>query len=184
MQYVWIALAVLAVGILLWLMFTQRRLVALDENIRNALSQIGVQLSSRFDALTSLLELTRGYAAHESETLLEVIRARRSVINAASTPADVAAQESVFTEAMGRIHVVAEQYPDLKASQNYQQTMGAVERYENMVRSSRLIYNDSVTKLNRAIRMFPTSLVAGMLGFKPREYLQTDEAKTERPDMR
>ena len=174
----------LVILLLLWLISTQRKLVALDENITNALSQIGVQLSSRFDALTSLLELTQGYAEHESETLRETIAARRSVITAASSAADVAEQENVITEALGKISMVAEQYPDLKANQNYMQTMSAVEKYEDSLRAARLVYNDSVTKLNRTVRMFPTSLVAGMLGFKMRDYLDTEQEKTARPVMK
>lgn len=182
----WIAIIVAAIVIvaILWLISTQRKLVVLDENINNALSQIGVQLSSRFDALTSLLELTQGYAAHESETLRETIAARRSVITASSSAKDVAEQENLITEALGKISMVAEQYPDLKANQNYMQTMEAVEKYENSVRASRLVYNDSVTKLNRAVRMFPTSLIAGMLGFKMRDYLETEQEKTARPVMK
>lgn len=179
-----IIIAALVVILILWLISTQRKLVVLDENISNALSQIGVQLSSRFDALTSLLELTQGYAQHEAETLRETIAARRSVITPASSAADITAQENLITEALGKISMVAEQYPDLKANQNYMQTMSAVEKYEDSLRAARLIYNDSVTKLNRAVRMFPTSIVAGMLGFKMREYLETEQEKTARPVMK
>jgi LemA protein len=179
-----IVLVVIIVLIVLWVISTQRKLVILDENISNAMSQIGVQLSSRFDALTALLELTKGYAKHESETLIETIKSRRSVITAQSTPDEVIRQENVITEALGRIAMVSEQYPDLKANQNYIKTMNAVETFENMVRTSRLIYNDSVTKLNREIRMFPVSLVAGMLGFHPREYLKDQPEKADMPSMK
>ncbi|WP_051015703.1 LemA family protein [Desulfitobacterium dichloroeliminans] len=165
-------------------MSTQRRLVVLDENINNAMSQIGVQLSSRFDALTALLDLTKGYAKHESETLIETIKSRRSVITAKSTPNEVLRQEGIIAEALGRIAMVAEQYPELKANETYAETMDAVNTYENLVRNSRLIYNDSVTKLNREIRMFPVLLIAGMLGFRQRDYLQEQEGKTVMPSMK
>ena len=168
----------------IWAISTQRKLVVMDENINNAMSQIGVQLSSRFDALTALLDLTKGYAAHESQTMIETIKSRRSVITAKSTPEDVLAQEGVISEALGRIAMVAEQYPDLKSSQNYIKCMDAVDSYEKMVRTSRLIYNDSVTKLNRELRMFPTSLLAGMLGFRQRDYLETNDVKADVPKMR
>ncbi len=167
-----IAILAIAAVIALWVISTQRKLVVLDENISNAMSQIGVQLSGRFDALTALLDLAKGYARHESETLIEIIKSRRSVITAKSTPNDVLRQEGVISEALGRIAMVTEQYPELKANQNYTKTMDAVETFENMVRTSRLIYNDSVTKLNREIRMFPVSAIAGMLGFRQREYLE------------
>ena len=176
-------LAVVAV-IAIWFMSTQRRLVVLDENINNAMSQIGVQLSSRFDALTALLDLTKGYAKHESETLIETIKSRRSVITAKSTPDDVLRQEGVISEALGRIAMVSEQYPELKADKNYLKTMDAVQTFENMVRTSRLIYNDSVTKLNREIRMVPVSMIAGMMGFKQRDYLEEQPAKADMPSMK
>ena len=79
---------------------------------------------------------------------------------------------------------VAESYHDLKANQNYIKTMDSVNEYENKVRQSRLIYNDSVTKLNRQIRMFPTSLVAGMLGFSKRTYLGAEQEKAQMPNMK
>ncbi|MGI5997698.1 MAG: LemA family protein [Lutispora sp.] len=170
--------------IILWVISTQRKLVILDENVSNAMSQIGVQLSSRFDALTALLDLTKGYAKHESETLIETIKSRRSVITAKSTPEDVLHQEGVISEALGRIAMVTEQYPELKANQTYIKTMGAVETFENMVRTSRLIYNDSVTKLNREIRMFPVSMIAGILGFRQRDYLEEQTAKADMPSMK
>jgi LemA protein len=93
-------------------------------------------------------------------------------------------QEGIITEALGRIAMVAEQYPELKANQSYIKTMDAVQTYENMVRTSRLIYNDSVTKLNREIRMFPVSLIAGMLGFRQRDYLEEQSAKADMPSMK
>jgi LemA protein len=168
----------------LWVISTQRRLVVLDENISNAMSQIGVQLSSRFDALTALLDLTKGYAQHESETMIETVKSRRSVITAKSTPEDVLHQEGVISEALGRIAMVTERYPELKADRNYIKTMDAVETFENMVRTSRLIYNDSVTKLNREIRMFPVSMIAGMLGFRQKEYLVEQASKADMPSMK
>ena len=177
-----IILVVIIIGI--WVISTQRKLVVLDENTSNAMSQIGVQLSSRFDALTALLDLTKGYAKHESETIIQTIKSRRSVITAKSTPDDVIRQEGVISEALGRIAMVTEQYPELKANENYAKTMDAVQTFENMVRTSRLIYNDSVTKLNREIRMFPVSMVAGMLGFKQKAYLEEQAGKTAMPSMK
>lgn len=165
--------------IVFWVFSVQRRLVVLDENVSNAMSQIGVQLSSRFDALIALLELTKGYAGHENEVLIETVKSRRIVITAKSTPDDVLHQEGVISEALNRIAMATEQYPELKADRNYIRTMDAVETFKNMMRTSRLIYNDSVAKLNREIRMFPVSLIAGMLGFRQKEYLVEQAAKEE-----
>lgn len=182
MIYVIIGIAVVAV-IVIWLVSVQRSLAVLDENINNAMSQIGVQLSSRFDALTALLDLTKGYAEHEYKTISDVIKQRRSIV-ANSSPSEVDAQENIITDAMSRIMAVAESYPDLKANQQYAITMDSVNKYETAVRQSRLIYNDTVTKLNRKIRMFPTSLIAGMFGFKSRDYLEADSAKSDMPSMK
>lgn len=169
--------------LVLWFISTQQALAMLDENINNAMSQIGVQLSSRWDALSALLDLTKGYAEHEYKTLSETIKARRPV-TADSSAKDAAEQENLLIGAMSRIMAVAEQYPTLKADASYQKTMDSVNQYEGMVRQSRLIYNDSVTKLNRRIRMFPTSLVAGMLGFAKRDYLEANETKADMPSMK
>lgn len=170
--------------LVLWAVSCQRRLAVLDENVNNAMAQIGVQLSSRFDALTALLDLVKGYADHELQTLTKTVIARRSVINSASAPEEVLDQEGVITDALKRISIVAERYPELKASENYSKCMNAVDSYENMVRTSRLIYNDSVTKLNRELRMFPASILGRALGFKQRSYLEEPEGKADMPVMK
>lgn len=178
-----IILGAIIAFLVVWVISVQRRLVIMDENINNAMSQVGVQLSSRFDALSALLDLTKGYADHEARTLIETVKSRRSVITATSKPDDVLKQEGVISEALGRISMVAEQYPELKSNENYAKCMNAVDSYERMVRTSRLIYNDSVTKLNRELRMFPTFLLAKMFGFSPREYLEAVEEKAGMPGM-
>ena len=101
-----ILVAIIAI-LVLWFISVQRKLVVMDENINNSMSQIGVQLSSRWDALTALLDLTKGYAEHEYKTISDTIKMRTS-INAKSTAADVNAQENILTEAMGKIMAVAE----------------------------------------------------------------------------
>lgn len=178
-----ITIAVFVAVIVLWVISTKRRLVVLNENISNAMSQIGVQLSIRFDALMALLDLTKGYTGQESETLIETMKSRRCMITAKSKTDDVLYQEVIIAEVLGRVAMVTEQYPNLKANQNYIKTMDAVKTFENMVRTSRLIYNDSVTKLNREIRMFPVLMIAGMLGFRQREYL-VEQGNTDMLSMR
>lgn len=178
-----IFLAAIIVIAVLWFISTQRKLVAMDENINNAMSQIGVQLSSRWDALTALLDLTKGYAEHEYKTISDTIKMRTS-ISSKSSVKDVDAQENILTEAMGKIMAVAESYPELKANENYIKTMDSVNEYEEMVRKSRLVYNDSVTKLNRTIRMFPTSIVAGILHIVSRDYLEASDKKADMPSMK
>lgn len=161
--------------LILWAVGVRRRLAAMEENVNSAMSQIGVQLSSRFDALSALLELTKGYAVRESQPPIETVRSRRSAITGKSTPEDVLKQEGVISEALDWIAMVAEQYPELKADEGYSKCMAAVDSYEKMVCTSRLIYNDSVTKLNRELRMFPTALLGGLFGFRQRAYLEAVE---------
>ncbi|WP_398443558.1 LemA family protein [Sedimentibacter sp.] len=175
-----ITIIVIVAVIVLWIISTRRRLAVLDENIGNAMSQIGVQLSSRFDALTALLDLTKGYAGHESETLIETIKSRRIVITTKSTPDDVMRQEGIISEVLDKIAVVTEQHPELKTNQEFIKNIDAVQIFENMLRTSRLIYNNCAAKLNREIRIFPVSMVVGMLGFGQKEYFveQTDNAYT------
>ncbi len=178
-----IIVAIIVAILVIWFISEQRKLVVMDENINNAMSQIGVQLSSRWDALTALLDLTKGYAEHEYKTISDTIKMRTS-IHAGSSAKDVNAQENMLVEAMGKIMAVAESYPELKANENYIKTMDSVNQYEEMVRKSRLVYNDSVTKLNRTIRMFPTSIAACLLRIESREYLQSDEKKSDMPSMK
>ena len=178
-----IVLVVIVLLLVLWVIGEQRRLVSLDEMVTNAMNQIGVQVTSRFDALTGLLDLVKGYNEHEYKTLSDVIKMRTS-IGASSTASDVNKEQGIFTETLGKIMAVAEAYPDLKSNTNYQNLMNSLNDYEEKVRKARLVYNDTVTKLNRSIRMFPTSLIAPMLGIGQREYLATDERKQEMPSMK
>lgn len=99
------------------------------------------------------------------------------MITAKSTPEDVLCQEGVISEALDIVAMVTEQYPELKEKQTYIKTMDAVQTFENKVRTSRLIYNDSVTKLNREIRLFPVSMIASMLGFQQRDYIWEQTAR-------
>lgn len=176
--------AAIAIVVLLVMFFisAQRRLVSADEICGNSLSQIGVQQNSRWDALTALAELTKGYSKHEHDTLMDVISQRRAV-NASTPASEVDAQENMLTEAMGKIMAISESYPDLKANTIYIQTMGNVKEFENNVRYARMTFNDSVTKLNRLVRQFPTNLAAALFGFKRRDYLAEDVSKASMPSM-
>lgn len=166
----------------MWVVREQRVLVKRDELCKNALSQIGVQLNSRWDALNALADLTKSYAEHEYNALKDVISAR-SRITQDSTPQDVIQQENAMGNMLGRLLAISEAYPQLKASQTYMNTMNSVKDYEENVRMAREVYNDTVTRLNSMIRQFPTSMIASRLGFVQREYLQEPEGKTEMPNM-
>jgi len=166
-----IAVITVAVGVTLWIISVQRKLVMLDENISNAMCLIGVQLSSRFDALMFILDLVKSCSRHESETLIDSIKSVRCMIMGKSTSDDVLRQEKIISEVLGRIAEISERHPEVKANRNFIRAIDAMQTLENMLRTSRLIYNDSVAKLNREIRMFPVSMIAGVLGFRQRDYL-------------
>lgn len=171
-----IAIIVVLLVILLavWIISTQRKLAVMDEHINNTMNQIGVQLSSRFDVLTALLELIKeSCAACQPQTMMDMVKSGQSMISAKSAPSEVLAQERIIAEVLDRISRAEEQYPELKGDKNYEKYIVAIDRYEKMIRTSCLIYNDSVTKLNRTIRKFPTSLIARILGFCQREYLES-----------
>lgn len=170
-----IIIAVVLALLALWVLHTRNTLAAMNENINSAMNQLGVQLSSRFDALTALLELLRGYDAPASQALLGGLLLHRSAITAASTPGEATQQEDVIAQTLERLTSVEEAHPELRSDGRYGRYMSAVTGYGVMVRTSRLIYNDSVTKFNRALRTFPTSAVAGVLGFRQREYMEAPE---------
>lgn len=156
----------------MWIISVRRRLIRMDENINNAMGQIGVQLSARFDALIALMDMAKGYADHETQMLIETLKSRRNIITASSSPEEVQKQESVIAESLNCISMVAEKYTELKSDESYIRYRNAVDSYEKMICTSSLIYNDSVAKLNRELQMFPTMLCAGVLGVQRRNYLE------------
>ena len=163
---------------------TQRELVNLDEMCKNALSQIEVQLNSRFDAVVALAKTAAQYAKHESDTIIQAVQARGANLGAANTPAAINEQSDLLTQMMGRLNVVFERYPELKASDLYREAQEGMKQYEENVRMSRMVYNDTATKMNRMVRQWPSSIVASMLHFDQKEYLKVDsEEKKQYPDL-
>ena len=175
-----IALVVLLV---LWVISIQNKLVKSDEICNNALKQINVQQISRYDALQALVKLTREYAGYEAETLQKVVEARKITSSPVPTAAEINANEQALSEIAARLIAVAEAYPELKANQNYQDTMHSIKEYEENVRLSRMTFNDTVTRFNQQVRVFPASLVASMLGFAKRDYLAEDVSKKDSPTL-
>ncbi|MCR4922193.1 MAG: LemA family protein [Bacteroidaceae bacterium] len=177
-----IILIVVAVVVIGYIISTQRSLVSLDELCKNALSQIEVQLNSRWDAVLALAKTAAQYAKHESETLVEVIKQRRG--EQVNTPEAVNEQTSALSQVVGRLIAIGEAYPELKAANLYQEAMGGMKQYEENVRMSRMVYNDTATKMNRMVRQWPSSIVASMLNFAEKAYLKVDnEEKKNYPDL-
>ncbi len=178
-----IIIAIVIVALLVvWVISVQRKLVNKDELCKNAMSTIGVQQESRWDALTGMVELIKSYNDHEYNTLRDTIAQRRP-IDGNSTAEQVDAQENLMGQVMSRLNVVVEQYPDLKANENYAKAMDAVDKYTNMVRTSKMVYNDTATNYNNLVRQIPDSIVAGLFGFKVRDYLKVEDQKTGMPSL-
>ena len=179
-----IVLVVLVIG---YFISTQRELVNLDEMCKNALSQIEVQLNSRFDAVVALAKTAAQYAKHESETIIQAVQARGGNLgngNLPATPESINQQSDLLTQMMGRLNVVFERYPELKASDLYKEAQQGMKQYEENVRMSRMIYNDTATKMNRMVRQWPSSIVASLLHFGLKDYLKTDsEEKKQYPNL-
>ena len=178
-----LVLAFIVILIVGYIIATQRKLVSLDEFCKNAMSQISVQLNSRWDAVQNLAKLAAQYAKHESETITNVIQQRR--MGQVTTAQQANEQQDAISSVMGRLIAIGEDYPELKADGLFRETMDGVRAYEEKVRMSRMVYNDTATKYNRLIRQFPSSIVASMLNYNTqKDYLQVDDQKkTNYPDL-
>jgi LemA protein len=163
--------------VLIWLIAAYNRLVRLRNQFRNAWAQIDVQLRRRWDLIPNLVETVKGYTKHEAETLQKVTEARNIAQSAAGQGvAKQAEAESMLSGALGRLMVVVEAYPDLKANQNYLALQEELTSTENKIGFSRQFYNDSVMRFNIKIQVFPTNIVAGMFRFSQAEFFELKEA--------
>ena len=172
-----IAVLVLVGLILVWL---YNKLVRLRNRAENAWAQVDVQLRRRADLIPNLVETVKGYASHERETFEEVTKARTAA-QQAQGPAEQAGAQNMLTEAIGKLFAVAEQYPELRATENFQQLQAQLDETESKIAVSRQIYNDTVLTYDNALETVPTNVVAGLFRFKPREYFEVDEAAAREP---
>jgi len=169
----WIIVGIASL-VLLYGVFTYNRLVRLRVRTENAWSQIDVQLRRRYDLIPNLVESVKGYAAHERELFEDVTRARAQA-QAASGVQDQAQAENQLTRSLSRLLAVAENYPDLKASQNFLALQEELTGTESRIAFARQFYNDTVQALNTLIQSFPSRIVAGLGHFEPREFFEIDE---------
>jgi LemA protein len=159
------------------------RLVRLRNRCENAWSQVDVQLRRRYDLIPNLVETVKGYASHERETLDAVISARNVAQQAKGVEAQADAERGL-SSALGRLLAVAEAYPDLKATSNFQQLQAELAQTEDRIALSRQVYNDTVQTYNTAVETVPSNLVAGPFGFTRREFFELDvAAAAEAPDV-
>jgi LemA protein len=169
-----VTLLIVAGVLVLYAIFTYNRMLRIRNSVDNAWSQVDVQLKRRYDLIPNLVETVKGYAEHEKETFDAVTRARSLGIEAKSVP-EQAAAEGMLTQALRQIFAVAEAYPQLKANENFLALQEELTATEGRIAFARQFYNDTVLKYNNTIQVFPNVIFAGLLGFKQKEYFETDE---------
>lgn len=157
-------------------------LVSLQEGVENEQSNVSVMLERRADLIPNLVDTVKGYAAHEEKVITEVTDARKELMGA-KTMDEKANANGELSSALNRLMVVVENYPDLKANENFVALQDELAGTENRIAVARKDYNDTVKKYNTKIKKFPTNLLANMFGFEKVEYFEASEGKTEVPDV-
>jgi len=174
---------VVAVILILWFVGMYNGLVRERNEVRNSWSQIDVQLKRRHDLIPNLVETVKGYAGHEKSTLESVVQARAAAVSAQGV-GDRAKAESELGGALGRLMLVVEQYPDLKANQNFLALQEELTSTENKIGFARQYYNDTVMNYNTRVQSVPTNIVAGMFNFKQEDFFElSDQAQREVPKV-
>ena len=171
---------VIAALVIMWAIAIYNRMIVLRNRIDNSWSQVDVQLRRRYDLIPNLVETVKGYAAHERETFEAVTKARQAGIDA-RTVEDQAAAENMITQALRRLFAVAENYPQLRATENFMQLQEELSGTESKIAYARQFYNDTVLGYHNLIQSFPARIVAGMGGFQPRHYFETEEPEARGP---
>jgi LemA protein len=171
--WLWIVIA-LVVLLLLVVVLLYNRLVRLRNRVENAWAQIEVQLRRRYDLIPNLVETVKGYASHERATFEEVTKARTAA-QEARTVSEQAQAENLLTQAIGRLFAVAEEYPELRATENFQQLQAQLEETEGKIAISRQVYNDAVLTYDTAIETVPTNIVASAFRFEEKPYFEIEE---------
>lgn len=171
----WIIIGLVAV-VILAIIVMYNSLIRLRNRTDEAWSDIDVQLKRRYDLIPNLIDTVKGYAKHERELFEKVTKARTQAINAGGVK-EQAQAENMLTDALKSVFAVAENYPDLKASQNFQQLQDELTDTENKIMAARRFYNANVRDFNTKQEVFPTNVIAGTLGFTKREFFELDEGE-------
>jgi LemA protein len=177
-----VAIIVIAVLLLVGLTFILIRnsIIGSRNRVDEAWSGIDVQLKRRHDLVPNLVEAVKGYATHERETFEKVTQARAAAMQA-SGPEQASAAEGMLSQALGGLRVVAEQYPELRATENFQQLSRNLSELEDEIQASRRIYNSNVQAYNTKIQIFPNSVIASSGGFTAREFFEIEDAGDREP---
>ena len=187
MDNIWIVLIVIAAPVLFAIMI-YNRLVALRQTRTNAFSDIDVQLRQRYDLVPQLVETVKGYAAHEKTTFENVTQARAEVGRNQGAGAGRMRAEGALSGALMGLFGIVENYPQLKADQNFQRLMAELSDIENKIAAARRFFNSATNELNTAVQQFPNNIIAGMFGFKTEAFFEIDEnikeAVNKAPDVK
>jgi LemA protein len=182
---IWVVIIIAAAVVLLLLILVGmfNKLVRLRNRAENSWAQVDVQLRKRYDLIPNLVEAVKGYAAHERETF-DSVTAARTAAQQAQGVAQQAQAENALTAAIGRLFAVAEAYPQLRATENFQQLQAQLSDVEQSIAVSRQVYNDAVLSYDNALETVPTNVIAGIFNFRAREYFQTEDATRAAPQVR
>lgn len=175
--FIWLIIGLL-IFLILWLIGIFNSLIIKRNRVDEAWSDIEVQLKRRHDLIPNLVEIVKGYAGHEKEVFEEVTKARTKAIEA-KTIKEHAEAENILSGALKTLFAVAENYPDLKASQNFLELQRELTDTEDKIQAARRFYNSQVRDFNIAIQIFPNRLVANWLKFRPREFFEIEERERE-----
>ena len=187
----WIIPVVIVVIIVMWGIGGYNGMVTLDEGVQNKWADVETQYQRRADLIPNLVNTVKGYAAHESETLESVVKARSEASSVKVDPQNITPEklaeyqkaQSGVSSALGRLMVIVEKYPDLKANQNFLELQSQLEGTENRINTARRDFNDAAKGFNTEIRRFPKNILAGMFGFEKKAYFEAEKGAEKAPEV-
>jgi len=174
---IWLIILIIIAVLFLIVLAIYNSLIRTRNNVENAWSQIDVQLKKRYDLVPNLVETVKGYMKHERDTLTEITQLRNQAMNAKDRDLKMKADDKMAKAVSGILNIVVENYPDLKASQNFLSLQEELSGIENKIAYSRQYYNDSVMIYNNKVQMVPTNFFAKMFNFPEKKFLETPETE-------
>ena len=190
-QLGWIIPVVILVVIIMWAISGYNGMVSMDESVQGKWADVETQYQRRADLIPNLVSTVKGYAAHESETLESVVKARSEASSVKVDPENITPEklaeyqkaQSGVSSALGRLMVIVEKYPDLKANQNFLELQSQLEGPENRINVARRDFNEAAKQYNTSIRRFPKNIIAGMFGFEKKAYFEAEKGAEQAPKV-
>lgn len=179
----WIAIAVIAVPAILFIAI-YNGLIGKKNDVEKAFASVDVYLKKRYDLIPNLVETVKKYMQHEAKTLTDITEMRAKAVSGTLSENEQVALNNKMNKALGGIMVAVENYPDLKANQNFIQLQGSLNEIEEQISAARRAFNAAVTAFNNAVEMFPSNIVAGMMNYKTRELFETSEEERENVNVK